>query len=214
MSGSFWDVLDRKRSQLNNGHLRFFLWSCLQVQIRPEVGCDDSGQLLCLETQTSHLCRCPVFILFWIWHLISSSRPRCRRCSSWGRSPGRWWRSCRRLPSERCPPPSGAPAPSTGLREGRAFRGIHATTDGWGGVFTVFLAEKGVAAEVCDLHHHAVVHHAVGGLQAAVDLDVTGVEVGHALSTRVQQDLKKSVECYWHLVVEDGTATFWPEWIF
>lgn len=54
-------------------------------------------------------------------------------------------------------------------------------------------AQEGVAAEVCDLHHHAVVHHAVGGLQAAVDLDVTGVKVGHALHTRGPQHSKQSI---------------------
>lgn len=38
-----------------------------------------------------------------------------------------------------------------------------------------------MAAKVSDLDHHAVVNHAVGGLQATMDLDVTGVEVRHAL---------------------------------
>lgn len=38
-----------------------------------------------------------------------------------------------------------------------------------------------MAAKVSDLDHHAVVDHTVGGLEASMDLDVTGVEVGHAL---------------------------------
>ncbi len=42
--------------------------------------------------------------------------------------------------------------------------------------------EDGVAAEVGDLHHHAIVHHAVGGFQPAVNADVTGVQVRHALA--------------------------------
>lgn len=41
--------------------------------------------------------------------------------------------------------------------------------------------EERVATKVGDLHHHAVVHHTVGGLEATVHLDVTGVEVRHAL---------------------------------
>ena len=41
-----------------------------------------------------------------------------------------------------------------------------------------------MAAEVSDLHNHAVVHHTVGGLEAAVALDAAGVEVGHALQYR------------------------------
>ncbi|TNN55615.1 hypothetical protein EYF80_034131 [Liparis tanakae] len=41
--------------------------------------------------------------------------------------------------------------------------------------------QDGVTAEVGDLDHHAVVDHTVGGLEATVDLDVTGVEIGHAL---------------------------------
>lgn len=43
--------------------------------------------------------------------------------------------------------------------------------------------QNGVATEVSDLHHHAVVENAVGGLEATVHLNVTGVEVRHALST-------------------------------
>lgn len=42
-------------------------------------------------------------------------------------------------------------------------------------------AKKGVTAKVCDFHHHAIVHHTVGGLEATMYLDVTGMEVGHAL---------------------------------
>lgn len=41
--------------------------------------------------------------------------------------------------------------------------------------------QDGVTAEVGDLHHHAVVHHTVGGLQAPVNTDAAGVEVRHAL---------------------------------
>lgn len=47
--------------------------------------------------------------------------------------------------------------------------------------FTSARAKEGVAAKVSDLHHHAIVHHTVGGLEATVHLDVTGMEVGHAL---------------------------------
>ena len=50
---------------------------------------------------------------------------------------------------------------------------------GWG--FTFARAKEAVAAKVCDLHHHAIVHHTVGGLEATVHLDVAGVEVRHAL---------------------------------
>lgn len=42
-------------------------------------------------------------------------------------------------------------------------------------------AKKSIAAKVCDLHHHAVVHHTVGGFEATVNLNVTGMEVRHAL---------------------------------
>lgn len=47
--------------------------------------------------------------------------------------------------------------------------------------FTFAGTEKGGTAKVCDLHHHAIVYHTVGGLEATVHLDVTGMEVGHAL---------------------------------
>lgn len=56
-----------------------------------------------------------------------------------------------------------------------------------GAVVTFAAAEEGVAAEVGDLHHHAVVHHTVGGLEAAVDLDLAGVEVRHALQGHREQ---------------------------
>lgn len=42
-------------------------------------------------------------------------------------------------------------------------------------------AQDGVTAKVSDLDHHAVVDHTVGGLEATVDLNVTGVEIRHAL---------------------------------
>ena len=41
-----------------------------------------------------------------------------------------------------------------------------------------------MTTKVGDFDHHTVVHHTVGGFQATVDLDVTGVEVRHALSKR------------------------------
>lgn len=47
--------------------------------------------------------------------------------------------------------------------------------------FTFPGVEEAIAAKVCDLHHHAIVHHTVSGLEAPVHLEVTGVEVGHAL---------------------------------
>lgn len=47
--------------------------------------------------------------------------------------------------------------------------------------------QKRVAAKVCDLHHHAIVHNAVGGLEATVHLNVTGVEVGHPLQRGTPQ---------------------------
>lgn len=50
--------------------------------------------------------------------------------------------------------------------------------------FTSAGVEEGVAAKVGELHHHTVVHHTVGGLEATVDLDGTGMEVGHALQRR------------------------------
>lgn len=56
--------------------------------------------------------------------------------------------------------------------------------------FTSARVEKRVAAEICDLHHHAVVHHAVGGLEASVHLDGAGMEVGHALHRRIAQSSK------------------------
>ena len=56
--------------------------------------------------------------------------------------------------------------------------------EGVRGSLTESRAQDGVAAEVGDLHHHAVVHHTVGGLEAAVALDAAGVEVGHALQHR------------------------------
>lgn len=37
--------------------------------------------------------------------------------------------------------------------------------------------EDGVAAKVSDLDHHAVVNHAVGGLEASVHFNITGVEI-------------------------------------
>ena len=55
---------------------------------------------------------------------------------------------------------------------------------GSGGGLTESRAQDGVAAEVGDLHHHAVVQHAVGGLEASVALNAAGVEVGHALQQR------------------------------
>lgn len=42
-------------------------------------------------------------------------------------------------------------------------------------------SQDGVAAKVSDLDHHTVVHHTVGGLEATVNCNVTGVEVRHAL---------------------------------
>ena len=53
---------------------------------------------------------------------------------------------------------------------------------GWS--FTFVGTKKGVAAKVRDFHNHAVVHNAVGGLEAAVHLKVTGMEVRHALQRR------------------------------
>lgn len=41
--------------------------------------------------------------------------------------------------------------------------------------------EDSITAIVGYLDHHAAVHHAVGGLEAAVDADVAGVKVGHSL---------------------------------
>lgn len=37
--------------------------------------------------------------------------------------------------------------------------------------------EERVATKVSDLHNHAIIHDTVGGLETAVHLDVTGVEV-------------------------------------
>lgn len=50
--------------------------------------------------------------------------------------------------------------------------------------FTSAGTQEGVAAKVGDLYHHAIVHHTVGGLETPVSLDVTDMEVGHALSRR------------------------------
>ncbi len=47
--------------------------------------------------------------------------------------------------------------------------------------------EDGVAAKVGDLHHHAIVHHAVGGFQPAVNADVTGEQVRHALAKQMRR---------------------------
>lgn len=47
--------------------------------------------------------------------------------------------------------------------------------------------EERVATKVGDLHHHATVHDAVGGLEATVHLDVAGVEVRHALQAGLAQ---------------------------
>lgn len=43
-----------------------------------------------------------------------------------------------------------------------------------------------MTTKVSDLDHHAVVDHAVSGLEATVDLNVTGVKVRHAL-WKIQQ---------------------------
>lgn len=53
--------------------------------------------------------------------------------------------------------------------------------------FTFARTKKGVAAKVCDLHDHAIVHNTIGGLEATVHLDVTGVEIGHALQRGLTQ---------------------------
>lgn len=47
--------------------------------------------------------------------------------------------------------------------------------------------QDGVATKVCDLDHHAVVNHTVGRLEATVDLNVTGVEIRHALLNTEQE---------------------------
>lgn len=51
-----------------------------------------------------------------------------------------------------------------------------------------------MTAKVGDLDHHAVVEHTVGGLEAAVDFNVAGVEVGHALDV-AQRRLMKHAGC-------------------
>lgn len=124
--------------------------------------------------------------LFVLYRLGLCSMP-CRKYSFWEQSRGRWWRSCRRLPSEKYPAPSGAPGRSTSLgwRETgkckEVMEGQTSTQRGQDWSFTFARTKKRVAAKVCDLHHHAVVYNTVRGLQTTVHLNVTGMEIGHAL---------------------------------
>lgn len=37
--------------------------------------------------------------------------------------------------------------------------------------------QDGVPAEVSDFHHHAVVDHTVGGFEATMDPNITGVKI-------------------------------------
>ena len=68
------------------------------------------------------------------------------------------------------------------------FTTVHLDDGGFS--LTSAWTQDGVAAEVCDLHHHPVINHTVGGLEASVHCDVTGVEIGHPLwETRSMEGL-------------------------
>lgn len=61
--------------------------------------------------------------------------------------------------------------------------------------------EERVATKVGDLHHHAIVHDTVGGLEATVHLDVAGVEVRHALQAGfIQREGRR--ETPWEISIE------------